>query len=413
MRMIVVGASLAGLRAAQALRTAGHDGELLVVGDEAHRPYTRPPLSKELLAGDHHAEQTAFPSDELDVIWRLGCAATGIDRAARTITLADGDRLAYDRLIVATGCRPRPWTGPGAQLAGLHTLRDLDDALTLRDELTTGSPRVAVVGAGFVGAEVAATARGLGLDVTLIDVAPHPLLPIGPLLGARCAELHRAHGVDLRLATGVAGFRGGADGRVAAVELADGAQVEADVVVVALGAIPNTEWLADSGLTLAPGLVCDATLTAVGDPDILAAGDVTRWPHPLADGDTVAVEHWTNAAEQGGAAARNALAPHAERTPYAAVPYFWSDQYDLKLQSVGFPARAEQVEIVEQSPDGKRLVAVGARGGRVIAAIAFNAVRRLGWYRRQLADAPPLEQVRHAVAADANALGTPAQAVGR
>jgi len=435
MRIVVVGASLAGLRAAQALRSAGHAGELVVVGDEQRLPYTRPPLSKELLAGAHTVEQCDFPCDELDVTWRLGAAATGLDRAAKEVALADGARLAYDRLIVATGCRAREWSGPGAGLAGLHTLRDIDDTLALRRELEDGRPRVAVVGAGFVGAEVASTARRLGLDVTLIDVAPHPLLPLGPLLGERCAQLHRDHGVQLRLATGVKGFRGrdgdadrraeegggagtgaaaGGAGRerVAAVVLADGSEVAADVVVVALGALPNTEWLADSGITLDPGVVCDATLTSVDDPDVLCAGDATSWPHPLADGETIRVEHWTNAAEQGAAAARNALAPPAERTPYAAAPYFWSDQYDVKIQAVGLPGRAERIELLEESPEGDRLVAVGVRDGKVVAAIAFNAVRRLAWYRRQLADPPSFEQVAAAVAADARALGAPS-GVGR
>lgn len=410
MKIVVVGASLAGLRAAQALRSAGHEGELVVIGDEQRLPYTRPPLSKELLAGAHTVEQCDLPCAELDATWRLGAAATGLDRAAKEVVLADGERVAYDRLIVATGCRAREWGGPGAELAGLHTLRDIDDTLALRRELEEGTPRVAVVGAGFVGAEVASTARRLGLDVTLIDVAPHPLLPLGPLLGERCAQLHRERGVELKLATGVKGFRG--EERVAAVVLEDGSEVEADVVVVALGALPNTEWLAGSGITLNPGVVCDATLTSVDDPDVLCAGDATSWPHPLADGETIRVEHWTNAAEQGAAAARNALAPAAERTPYAAAPYFWSDQYDVKIQAVGLPGRAERIELLEESPEGDRLVAVGVRDGKVVAAIAFNAVRRLAWYRRQLADPPSFEQVAAAVAADERALGAPS-GVGR
>jgi NADPH-dependent 2,4-dienoyl-CoA reductase/sulfur reductase-like enzyme len=206
----------------------------------------------------------------------------------------------------------------------------------------------------------------------------------------------------------VKGFEGDERRRVRAVTLADGTLVEADVVVVALGAIPNTDWLADSGLTLDPGLVCDATLTSVDDPDVLGAGDVVSWPHPLAGDETIRVEHWTNAAEQGAAAARNALAPPAERTPYRAAPYFWSDQYDTKIQAVGLPGRAERIELVEESPEGDRLVAVGVRDGRVVAAIAFNAVRRLAWYRRQLADPPAFETLLAAVAEDPRSLGAPA-----
>jgi 3-phenylpropionate/trans-cinnamate dioxygenase ferredoxin reductase subunit len=408
-RIVVVGASLAGLRAAQAARSAGFDGELVLVGDEPRRPYTRPPLSKELLKGEQTPEDCAFPCDDLDATWRLGTAATGLDRARKVVRLADGDEVPYDRLVVATGCRARPWPGPNGDLPGVFVLRDLDDALALRAELER-RPRLAIVGAGFVGCEVAATARAHGVDVTLIDVAPHPMLPLGPELGARCADLHRAHGVALRLGVGVAGLRGGE--RVEAVELADGTTVDADVVVVALGALPNSEWLADSGLRLDPGVACDATLTALDDPDVLAAGDVAAWPHPLADGERVRIEHWTVAAEHGRLAGRNAVAAPDERAVHDTPPYFWSDQHDLKIQAAGLPARAERLEILEAAPDGERFVAAGARDGRVIGVVAFNAAKRLAWYRRRLADRPPLDALRAEVAADERALGGPVEVAG-
>jgi 3-phenylpropionate/trans-cinnamate dioxygenase ferredoxin reductase component len=280
-------------------------------------------------------------------------------------------------------------------------LRGLDDALALRAAFGAG-PRLAVVGAGFIGCEVAATARKLGLDVTLIDVAHQPMTALGPAVGERCADMHSAHGVELRLGVGVDGFEGA--GRLEAVRLADGTRVEADIAVVALGAIPNTDWLADSGLELQPGVVCDATLAARDADGVFCAGDAAAWPHPMADGGVIRIEHWTNAAEQGVAAARNLLAAPAERTPYEAVPYFWSDQYDVKIQSVGLPARAERVTVLEESPDGDRLVLGGERGGRLVAAIGFNAARRLAFYRGRLAAMPPFDEVVAAVRGDEKAL---------
>jgi NADPH-dependent 2,4-dienoyl-CoA reductase/sulfur reductase-like enzyme len=404
-RLVIVGASLAGLRAAQAARKAGFDGELVLVGDETHLPYTRPPLSKELLAGAQTTDRVLLPCDALEVEWRLGVAATGLDRGRRRVVLADGDEVPYDRLILATGSRARTWPGTGAELEGVHVLRRLDDALALRAALD-GTPRLAVVGAGFIGCEVAQTARKQAVEVTLIDIAPTPMLPLGPELGAWCAGLHRDNGVDLRLGTGVAALRG--NGRVEAVELSDGERIEADVVVVGLGALPNTEWLAGSGLRADPGLACDATLTAVGDPDILAAGDIVSWPHPLAGGEAIRIEHWTVAAEQGQLAGRNALVDPDQRRPYDDPPYFWSDQYDVKIQSLGLPGRAERLELLEASPDGARLVYGGERDGRLIGMIAINAARRLGAYRMALADPPPFEQFRGGVASDPAGLGPPA-----
>lgn len=406
--IVIAGASLAGLRAAQAIRGAGHDGRVVVVGAEEHLPYTRPPLSKELLAGAQEAEHCALPSEKVDVEWRLGTRATALDLERREVVLASDERLAYEKLLIATGARPRHWPGDPIELDGVFMLRDLDDALALRAAFAE-RPRLAVVGAGFIGCEVAATARKLGLDVTLIDVAPLPMTALGRAVGERCAELHRAHGVDLRLGAGVDGFEGA--GRLEAVRLAGGARVAADVAVVALGAIPNTDWLADSGLELQPGVVCDATLAARDAQDVFCAGDAAAWPHPMADGALIRIEHWTNAAEQGAAAARNLLAAPDERTPYVAVPYFWSDQYDVKIQSVGLPARAERVTVLESSPDGERIVLGGERAGRLVAAIGFNAARRLAFYRGRLAAMPPFDEVVAAVRADEKALGDPAAAV--
>ena len=379
-RLLIVGASLAGLRAALAARKAGFEGALVMVGEERHLPYTRPPLSKELLAGEHPDDRVEFPCDTLDAEWRLGVSASALDRRRRRVVLSDGDEVAYDRLILATGSRPRRWPGAGAELDGVHVLRTIEDSLALRGAFDR-RPRVAIVGAGFIGCEVAQTARKAGLDVTLIDIAATPMLPLGPELGLWCAELHRGHGVDLRLATGVAALVG--DGRVEAVRLTG------------------------SGLQADPGLACDATLTAAGDPDILGAGDIVSWPHPLADGEDVRIEHWTVAAEQGQLAGRNALVPPAERKPYVTPPYFWSDQYDVKIQSIGLPGRAERLELLESAPDGWRRVYAGERDGRLVGVIAINGARRLGAYRMALEDPPVFAELRATVGADPAALGAP------
>ncbi len=350
--IVVVGASLAGLRAAQAMRASGWEGELLLVGEEPHRPYTRPPLSKELLDGRH--DIVAFPCDDLDVTWRLGEKATALDVATQTITV--GEPIAYEQLVIATGTRARTW--PGEMPDNAYVVRDLDDALKLKAALSTARS-VAIVGAGFIGCEVASSARKLGLDVTLFDIADQPMTALGPELGARCAALHEQHGVDLRL------------GEAVALEA-----LAADVIVIALGAVPNTEWLEGSGLMLDRGVVCDATLQAA--PNVFAAGDIAVWPHPMADGEHIRIEHWTNAAEQGTHVGRNRLEPK----PYAAVPYFWSDQYDVKIQAVGLPHRAERFEILED--EGTRLVATGLRDDRVVAVVTFNNARKLAQWRREL-----------------------------
>ncbi len=404
-RLVIVGASLAGLRAAQAARKAGFEGELVIVGEERHLPYTRPPLSKELLAGEHPDDRVEFPCDTLEAEWRLGVSASALDRDRRRVVLADGGEVFYDRLILATGSRPRRWPGAGGELGGVHVLRTIEDSLELRAAFDRG-PRVAIVGAGFIGCEVAQTARKAGLEVTLIDIAATPMLPLGPELGAWCAGLHREHGVDVRLGTGVAALVG--DGRVEAVELAGGERLAADVVVVGLGALPNTEWLAGSGLQANPGLACDATLTAAGDPDVLGAGDIVSWPHPLADDAEIRVEHWTVAAEHGQLAGRNALAPPEERKPYRTPPYFWSDQYDAKIQSIGLPGRAERLELLESTPDGRRRLYAGERDGRLVGVIAINGARRLGAYRMALEDPPAFDDLRANIAADPASLGAPA-----
>jgi 3-phenylpropionate/trans-cinnamate dioxygenase ferredoxin reductase component len=380
--VVVVGAALAGLRAAEELRVAGFGGRVVMVGAEPHRPYDRPPLSKQLLAGEWEADQTTLrtrPDDELDLDWRLGCRAAALDLDGRAVILGHGERVEFTGAVLATGSTPRtlPETPP---LAGIHVLRTLDDALALRAELDH-QPRVVVVGAGFIGAEVAATCRGRGLDVTVLEALPSPMVRgLGPLLGDALGALHRDHGVDLRLRTSVAGFEG--HERIERVLLGDGTTIPADVVLVGIGVRPATDWLEGSGLTIDDGIVCDATGLAA--PGVVAAGDVARWPNPLFDGDSIRLEHWTNAAEQGVHAGRRLLTG-GDAEPFAPVPFVWSDQYDVKIQVAGLVRGDDRIEVVDGSIDERRFVAAVGRDGRLVGAVAFNRPRVLMQYRRLIA----------------------------
>jgi len=382
-RIAIVGASLAGLRAAETLRARGFDGELTLIGDEPHRPYDRPPLSKQVLQGSFEPEQAFFRRkdgyDALALDMRLGVPASSVDLRARRVALADGTWAEYDRLIIATGARPR--TLPGiAPRPGLFVLRGLDDAIALRRELQHAS-HVAIVGAGFIGLEVAASCRARGLQVTVIEALPVPLSPIlAPTLCDMVAAMHRDHGVDLRAGITVSDVIG--EARVAGVALSDGSRVGADVVVVGIGVTPNTEWLESSGLTLDNGVVCDGFGQA--SPGVYAAGDVARVVNRW-HGDSPRIEHWTNAVEQGVHAAENALAGPAASTSFSSVPYFWSDQYDRKIQFIGSARRHDEMVIVDGSLAARRLVALFRRGDRVVACLAVNQPRALIKYRKLLA----------------------------
>ena len=413
--LLVIGASLAGLRAAQAARAAGLEGTLTIVGDEPTLPYDRPPLSKQLLWGEFEDDDCTLGRDELEATWRLGEAATALDLERRQVELASGESLDFDRIVLATGSSARQWTGPGAGLAGVFTLRTLADASALREEMGRHR-RIAIVGAGFVGCEVAASARRRGLEVTLIDRGERPLAALGDLLGDHCAGLHEESGVELRLGVGIEALLG--DERVRAIRFGDGTEVEAELVLIALGGLPNTGWLAGSGLTLdAGGVVCDHQLAAVGTAGVWAAGDICAWSHPLSTRRSLRVEHWTNAAEQGALAGRNAVVDPSERAPFAALPSFWSDQFETRYQAVGFPAEAGAVQVVERSEDGDRLVAIGEREGTVVAALAVNGARRLPWYRRKITEGAGVKKVLSELAGDPKAFalhnfGDNAQRIG-
>lgn len=371
--VVVVGASLAGFRAAQTLRAEGFDGSLVLVGAEPHRPYERPPLSKQVLAGQWDAAKVALGGSEADLAidWRLGSPAASLDPRARLLTLADGSRIHYDGLVIATGARARSLPGTG-QLEGSFTLRTLDDALAIREALAVGSPRVAVVGAGFIGAEVAATARSTGAQVTLVEPLAVPLARALPAaIGALVAELHRDHGVDVRLGVGVAGIEGTA--RVECVVLSDGSTLDADVVVAGIGVMPNVEWLAGSGLPVSNGVVCDRSCAVA--PGIVAAGDVACWPSARF-GELARIEHYDHAVTMGEHAARTLLrAPTAGSEPpdpYDPVPWFWTDQYDRKLQLAGRVRADDQMVIVDGSLTERRFAAAFGRAGRLVGVVGMN-----------------------------------------
>jgi NADPH-dependent 2,4-dienoyl-CoA reductase/sulfur reductase-like enzyme len=387
--VVIVGASLAGLRAAEALRARGYTGSLTIVGDEPLPPYDRPPLSKQVLTAPEPPDLTRLPqAPDLNADWRLGHAATGLDLGTRTVTLADGDRVRYDGLVIATGsaARSRP-AGPPPP-PGVVTLRGWRDALALRARLEPGR-RLVVIGAGFLGGEIAAAARARGVAVTLLEAAAQPLeRAVGTTVGAFVAALHRQSGIDLRTGTTAAGFRTGPDGRLAAVALSDGTSLPADTAVLALGAVPATGWLAGSGLRLAGGVHCDTRLRALRDdgsaaPGVVAAGDVARVPHRLAGGERLALGHWTNAVEQGAAAAATLLEPETSR-PFTAVPSFWSDLHGTRIRSVGLPAAADEARIVEYDLAGRRLEVAYHRSGRLIGALTIDRTSRLAPYRQAL-----------------------------
>jgi 3-phenylpropionate/trans-cinnamate dioxygenase ferredoxin reductase component len=368
--IVVVGASAAGLTAAEALRREGYAGELTIIGGEPHSPYDRPPLSKQILRGLWDNDRIVLRTDELladlKATWILGTAATALDPSARKVTLADDRVLGYDGLVIATGATARrlPF---GHDLAGVHLLRTLDDTLLLREGLKTARS-VAIVGAGFLGAEVAAVARDLGLSVTMIDPLPAPMIrQFGPEMGSLLKQLHESQGVDVRCGVGVTALVG--DGRVEGVDLADGSRVAADLVLVAVGATPATEWLVGSGLSIGNGVECDQYCVAA--PGVVAAGDVASWDH-LGVGRR-RLEHRMNATEQATNAVKNLL---GQSIPFEPVSYFWTDQYDVKIQVYGRSGDGFDFRIVAGDPAEGRFAALYGDGERATGALAWNLPRQ-------------------------------------
>ena len=404
-QVVVVGGSLAGLRAVEALRRRGFGGRIVWVGAEEHPPYDRPPLSKQLLSGAWEAERLFFRRaegyGELEADLRFGRRAVRLDAVARSIDLDDGTAVHFDGLVIATGAKPRQLRTAGGigvgqsarsaapahqQVGGVHTLRTLDDSLAIRSALER-SPRVVVIGAGFIGLEVAACCRQRGLDVTIIEALDVPLgAAIGPTMGAAVAALHRDAGVRLLCGVRVTGLK--SDKNVEAVVLEDGRSISADLVVVGVGVEPEVTWLQGSGLTLDDGVVCDETC-ATNVENVVAAGDVARWRHRLFQ-QSLRVEHWTNAVEQANAAVARLLDGSA--APFATVPYFWSDQYDVKIQFAGLATGADEVRVVEGSAEERRLVALYGARGVLRAALTFNRPAQLIKYRRMIGDGVNLDE---------------------
>ena len=366
---VIVGAGLAGAKAAETLRTEGFEGRVVLFGEEPERPYERPPLSKDYLRGEVPREQ-AYVHDEAfytehDIELRTATTVSAIDAKASEVVLAAGERLGFDRLLLTTGAAPRRLTIPGADLDGVHYLRKLADADALRERLTAGGGSAVIVGAGWIGAEVAASVRQKGVDVTVVEPASVPLERVlGPEVGAVYRDLHLDHGVTFALGTGVDAFEG--TGRVEAVRTSDGRVIDCDIVVVGIGVTPNTTLAEQAGLAVDNGVVVDEHLRS-SVPTMFAAGDVAAAYHPLF-GRHVRVEHWANALNQGPAAARSML---GTAEPYARVPYFYSDQYDFGMEYCGLAQGSDDV-VFRGDPASREFIAFWLQGGVVAAAMNAN-----------------------------------------
>jgi NADPH-dependent 2,4-dienoyl-CoA reductase/sulfur reductase-like enzyme len=372
--VVIVGASLGGFRTAHALRRLRFEGRITLVGDEPHLPYDRPPLSKEVLTGEKAPEDTHFRTleffDEQDIEFKPGSAAVRLDGDGRTVTLANGEQLEYDAAVIATGARPRRLPGTEG-LPGVHVMRTLDDSAAIRSALE-GAGRVVVVGAGFIGSEVAASARDRGTTVTVLEAADQPLVAaVGAEVGQRCAALHDLYGTELRCGAGVEGIDRTSGGL--AVRLAGGTAVRCDLVVVGIGVIPNIEWLAGSGIETDRAVQCDQYMRT-SLPDVYALGDLASWYNPRY-GERMRVEHWTNTVQQSTTVARNIVASLAGDNPvaYDGIPYFWSDQYGHRLQLVG-RASMDAPVFVHDPPDRPAMMALYRDGDRLGGAFAIDTV---------------------------------------
>ena len=373
-QVVVVGAGLGALRAAESLRGQGFD--VMVIGDEPHLPYNRPPLSKESLKGGVEVEGLHFRRKHDDIDWRLGAAATGCSLTSRTVSV-DDSAYTFDGLVIASGIRPRHLPVPGPQP---QVLRTADDALALRAKLTPGTSLL-VVGAGFIGCEVAATARQLGCEVTVTAYDAEPMMrPLGAQLGAAMKAHHEAHGVTFHLGQGVSEFH------AVGVTLADGARLSADVVIEAVGSVPNVEWLAGNDLDLQDGVLTDNLMRVVGtDVPVVAVGDIARFPNPRFDDVPRRIEHWNLPTETGKRAGQTlgALLNGEEPTgDFRPMPAFWSDQYDIGLQSYGLPGIGEAT-LVDGEWSGDCIVEY-LRDGEVVGVVGVNRTKDLMDYRKSI-----------------------------
>jgi 3-phenylpropionate/trans-cinnamate dioxygenase ferredoxin reductase component len=383
--IVIVGGGLAAARTAEQLRRSEYAGPITIVSDEDHLPYDRPPLSKEVLRAETD-DVTLKPAefyDENDITVLLGKGAHSVNTDAKAVTLADGSELGYDELIIATGLVPKRISS-FPDLEGIHVLRSFDESIALRKE--AGSARRAVVvGAGFIGCEVAASMRGMGVDVVLVEPQPSPLASVlGEQIGELVARLHRAEGVDVRCGVGVSEVRG--TDRVEKVVLGDGTELDADLVVVGIGSHPATAWLEGSGIAVDNGVVCDAVGRA-STPHVWAIGDVASWRNTV--GHQVRVEHWSNVADQ----ARGMVAAILDKDLPATVtvPYFWSDQYDVKIQCLGEPEATDVVHIVED--DGRKFLAFYERDGVVAGVVGGGMPGKVMKVRAKIAAGAPISDV--------------------
>jgi NADPH-dependent 2,4-dienoyl-CoA reductase/sulfur reductase-like enzyme len=384
--VVIVGASVAGVRTAEALRRRGFDGRVTLIGAESHLPYDRPPLSKAFLAGQATSEDLPLlPGDRLarlELDLRLGERATALDMRSHAVRLADGELVPFGTAVIATGSIPRRLPALDGW-PGVHVLRTLDDAIAIRAALATGA-RVAVVGGGFIGAEVASGARALGLDVTVIDPVPALMIRgLGPVLGQVLAARHADHGVTLRLGRSVARAEG--TGRVERLILDDGSTVDADVVVVGIGVDPATGWLATSGLPVDSGVCCNACLRVRGTDAVYAAGDVARWPSARYRAP-LRLEHWTNA---GDTALAVAAAITGTPAPFDPLPYVWSDQLGTRIQVFGQPTPRDELIYVEGGPDEAEFVAATGRAGTFHSVVALGARRAARPWEQALRSGTP------------------------
>lgn len=418
-RIVIVGASLAGLRAAEALRREGFRGQLTLIGDEPYPPYDRPPLSKQVLAGRLAVEHTTLACfQRLDAQWLLGVPARRLDLAQRQVWLADGRAVDFDYLLIATGTRARPWPEPAeATLDGLYVLRTREHVCQLSARLATRPRHVLVIGGGFIGCEAASVCRELGLEVTLVERGPSPLGGVlGSTIGQIMAQRQRDYGVHLRTDTVVTALESTQDHRLSGAHFSDGSALEADVAIIALGAVRNVEWLYKTDLSVDErGVVCDTYCRALDSrgavvENVFVAGDVARWPHPLyaSDDQLLAVEHWGNAVEQATVAAHNMLSPSFEYRKHTALPTFWSSQFGFNIKSVGLPTVADSVLITQGSFGMRRFTAVYGRQGQTVAAVAFNAGQMLPSYQTLVEQAAPFPPELHAADSPARAQPMPA-----
>jgi 3-phenylpropionate/trans-cinnamate dioxygenase ferredoxin reductase subunit len=385
--IVIIGGGLAAARTAEQLRKSGYQGPVAIVSAEKHLPYDRPPLSKDVLhdtgKGLHDVllRPAEFYADN-DIALVLGTAAQSLDTAARTVTLTDDRVLDYDELVIATGLEPRRI--PSLDLAGVRVLRSFDEALALREHATSAR-RAVIVGAGFIGCEVAASLRKLGVEVALVEPQPTPLAAVlGERIGELVARVHRAEGVDVRTGVGVAAVRG--DTEVSAVELTDGTVLEADLVVVGIGSRPATDWLVGSGVALDNGVLCDE-VGRTSEPHVWALGDVASWRD--ARGHQIRVEHWSNVADQARVMVPSMLGQ--EPPEVVAVPYFWSDQYDVKIQCLGEPSPNDVVHVVED--DGRKFLAYYERDGVLVAVVGGGMPGKVMKARAKIAAGAPIAEV--------------------